>query len=278
MSNYAQREHPVMLYASWAALLGSFVLSAATWIIIGDVAGFNIVVGTWTLYFALGLPLVVDAYIVCALVAWVHPTSARVERFAKWNAYGSAAIGWLAQAVYHGASVWAATQTEWKALLAFVVGGLPPAAAFLGVHLRAMSRRDLMSTSTATTDTAPSPPLEAPPQERPTTTPPLSQAESSRQLSQSPSPIAPKSSPNGSASTAKSVRLPIAPIVASTPSVVQDRQSSPAPMSSPRKFDDELERLLIEGRLAEYRRRTGCSLRTAQRHAKTLRNGHGVPA
>jgi hypothetical protein len=276
MSKYAQREHPVMLYASWAALVGSFVLSAATWIIIGDVAGFNIVVGTYTLYFSIGLPLVVDAYIVCALVAWVHPTSERVERFAKWNAYGSAAVGWIAQAVYHGASVWATSGTAWKALLAFVVGGLPPAAAFLGVHMRAMSRRDLMSTNDATT-----PILSAPPQPGPVDEPkstPIPTPELQIQTSLPTLPVNDaQQPPNGHGNTTKSVRLPAAPTGRPTPRLGRDRQLSSS-LVSPRNLNTELEELLLAGRLEEYRRRTGRSLRTAQRHAKALRNGQEVHA
>ncbi len=89
---------------------------------------------------AFALALCVDGYIVCALVTWLSPVSERVARFARWNMYAAAGIGVLAQSAYHGASVYAATHTIWRAVLATVVGALPLLFSALSVHLRGLVR------------------------------------------------------------------------------------------------------------------------------------------
>lgn len=79
------------------------------------------------------MPIAVDGYVVVALVLWMSPVPGRVARFARINTYAAAGIGVLAQAAYHAFSVWSAQPAgdrgAWRAVLAAVVGALPPAVA-----------------------------------------------------------------------------------------------------------------------------------------------------
>lgn len=147
--------------ASWAVLAASFGLSAATWIAMARLAGFTTTLplpGTdlvadlsWL------MPVAVDGYVVVALVLWMAPVPHRVAHFAKVNTYAAAAVGIVAQSAYHAFAVWSAQpagdREAWRAILAAVVGALPPAVAALAVHMRALIRRE----SQPTTEQQPAP-------------------------------------------------------------------------------------------------------------------------
>ena len=122
------------IIGSLAALVGSFALSAVTWIGIGGITGYGDL--------RVIMPLVVDAYIVTAIAIGMSSDIPRVARSAYYHALSAAIIGTVAQAVYHCASVWSERHIAWMALLAFVGGGLPPSFAFLGVHLLGMDQRE----------------------------------------------------------------------------------------------------------------------------------------
>lgn len=133
------RESRVAEVASWVTLVASFVLSFTTWWALGGVGGYDVQLASgYTIYLSWALALCVDGYIVTALVTWLSPVSERVAKFARWNMYGAAGIGVVAQSAFHAASVWDATHTGWKATLAGGVGALPPLFAALSVHLRVM--------------------------------------------------------------------------------------------------------------------------------------------
>lgn len=120
-----------------AALVGSFALSAITWVGIGGITGY----GPMRFF----MPVVVDAYVVCAIAIGMSTASAQVAKSAYRHALSAAVIGTIAQAVYHCASVWSGKDhhhVAWAAVLAFVGGSLPPSFAFLGVHLLGKDHRD----------------------------------------------------------------------------------------------------------------------------------------
>lgn len=120
-----------------AALVGSFALSAITWVGIGGITGY----GPMRFF----MPVVVDAYVVCAIAIGMSTASAQVAKSAYRHALSAAVIGTIAQAVYHCASVWSGKEhhhVAWAAVLAFVGGSLPPSFAFLGVHLLGKDHRD----------------------------------------------------------------------------------------------------------------------------------------
>lgn len=149
--------------ASWAVLAASFGLSAATWIALAELAGFTdtITVLGVTVGLAWLMPIAVDGYVVVALVLWMSPVPHRVAQFAKVNTYAAAGIGVIAQSAYHAFTVWSAQPADhreiWRAVLAAVVGALPPAVAGLAVHMRALIRRESQTTR------PPAAPAEQPP-------------------------------------------------------------------------------------------------------------------
>ncbi len=131
--------------ASWAVLAASFGLSAATWIALARLAGFDnrvVLAGVVAVSMAWLMPIAVDGYIVVALVLWMAPVPAKVAAFAKRNTYGAALVGVAAQSAYHALTVLAATGVVWRCVLAAVVGALPPGVAALAVHMRALIRRE----------------------------------------------------------------------------------------------------------------------------------------
>jgi hypothetical protein len=131
--------------ASWAVLVASFGLSAATWIALAELAGFTGHLSTpvgVTLHLSWLMPIAVDGYVVTALVLWMSPVPAKVAEFAKTNTYAAAFIGVAAQSAFHCLSIWALTAEMWQAVLAAVVGAIPPAGAALAVHMRALIRRE----------------------------------------------------------------------------------------------------------------------------------------
>ncbi|MBX7264788.1 hypothetical protein KIF24_01100 [Micromonospora sp. Llam7] len=157
--------------ASWAVLVASFGLSAATWIALAELAGFTdrITVPGTSVRLALAwlMPIAVDGYVVVALVLWMAPVPARVAAFAKKNTYGAAGIGIAAQSAYHLLDTMSTNGELWRVVLAAIVGALPPAVAGLAVHMRALIRRESGRTLTAATGTAPASPA---PAETPTLT------------------------------------------------------------------------------------------------------------
>lgn len=138
-------EPPLASAASWAVLVASFGLSAATWIALARLAGFTdkvTVAGVVTVALAWLMPVAVDGYIVVALVLWMAPVPIKVAAFAKRNTYGAAFVGVTAQSAYHALTVLADTGVVWRGVLAAVVGALPPSAGALAVHMRALIRRE----------------------------------------------------------------------------------------------------------------------------------------
>lgn len=145
-ANTRTGEHPLASFASWVVLFASFGLSAATWIALADLAGFHRSAPlpftgvraqlTWL------MPIAVDGYVVVALVLWMSPVPAKVAAFAKKNTYAAALVGVIAQSAFHCASVASATNSTWRAVMAAVVGAIPPAGAALSVHMRALIRRE----------------------------------------------------------------------------------------------------------------------------------------
>jgi hypothetical protein len=97
----ATRESRLGITASWVSLLGSFVLSFATWVALGQLTGYG--------KLAFCLALCVDGYIVSALVTWMAPVSDKIATVAKVNTWIAAVIGVTAQSAYHGLTIW--TQT-----------------------------------------------------------------------------------------------------------------------------------------------------------------------
>jgi hypothetical protein len=130
----ATRESRLGITASWVSLLGSFVLSFATWVALGQLTGYG--------KLAFCLALCVDGYIVSALVTWMAPVSDKIATVAKVNTWIAAVIGVTAQSAYHGLTIWTQTGTAWRAVLATAVGALPPLGAAGSVHMRAMVRRN----------------------------------------------------------------------------------------------------------------------------------------
>lgn len=136
MNTFAEKESKVGVLASWATLLGSFILSFATWVVLARLAGFE----RHTVW---AMPFSVDGYIVMALVAWTRPVSEKVAKFARKNTYFGAFVGVSAQSAYH-ATVTYNTHGAWMAVLAGVVGALPPGLAAGAVHMRALVRRSAL--------------------------------------------------------------------------------------------------------------------------------------
>jgi hypothetical protein len=130
----ATRESRLGITASWVSLLGSFVLSFATWVALGQLTGYG--------KLAFCLALCVDGYIVSALVTWMAPVGDKIATVAKVNTWIAAVIGVTGQSAYHGLTIWTQTGTAWRAVLATAVGALPPLGAAGSVHMRAMVRRN----------------------------------------------------------------------------------------------------------------------------------------
>lgn len=133
------------VWASWAVLAASFGLSAATWIALGDLAGFGSPVAlpfgmrarlSWL------MPVAVDGYVVVALVLWMSPVPARVASFARANTYTAAGCGVIAQSAFHALTTWTTTGVLWRAILAAAVGAMPPAVSAVCVHMRALLHRE----------------------------------------------------------------------------------------------------------------------------------------
>lgn len=124
---------------SWLVLGASFGLSAATWVALAELAGFTGTAGPLRLAWL--MPLAIDGYVVVSLATWMSPVPERVARFARTNTYAAAAIGVAAQSSYHALAIYSDTSVMWRAVLAAVVGALPPAVAAFAIHMRALIRR-----------------------------------------------------------------------------------------------------------------------------------------
>jgi hypothetical protein len=144
MSKSTAGEPRLASVASWAVLVASFGLSAATWVALANLAGFtgSISVLGASLALAWLMPVCVDGYVVVALTLWMAPVPAKVARFARTNTYVAASIGVAAQSAYHALLIWSSTGIAWRAVMAAVVGAIPPAVAGLAVHMRALVRRE----------------------------------------------------------------------------------------------------------------------------------------
>ncbi|MEU7875146.1 hypothetical protein [Dactylosporangium sp. NPDC049140] len=131
-------------FASWAVLTASFILSASTWIAFATLAGFTdtLTVHGVTLRLAWLMPIVVDGYVVVALVLWTAPVPAKVAAFARKNTYFAVAVGVTVQSAYHLLTVWSLTHVVWQTVLAAIGGMFPPAVSGLAVHMRALLRRE----------------------------------------------------------------------------------------------------------------------------------------
>jgi hypothetical protein len=150
--------------AAWAALTASFGLSFATWMALAVLAGFDqrvtVPVFGWRVAVAVLMPVAVDGYVVTALALWMADVPDDIASFARQNTYAAAATGVAAQAAYHGANIWSATDSPWQATLATIVGAIPPLFAALSVHMRAKIRRHaLLALAAIATDTAADTPL-----------------------------------------------------------------------------------------------------------------------
>jgi hypothetical protein len=148
------------LFGSWAVLAASFALSADTWILLAQLAGFtrklSIPDTDVVASIAWLMPICVDGYVVVALTLWMSPVPARVARFAKYNTYIAAGIGIASQAIYHLLTAMATATQDWQIVLAAIVGAFPPALAGLSIHMRALIRRESNRTGNEPTTPAPS--------------------------------------------------------------------------------------------------------------------------
>lgn len=162
MTNWAP---PTRIAIGAICLVASFVMSIVTWVALGDIAGYGVM--------RFVMPAVVDTYISCALITWLTVPDREVGQLARRNTYGAAAFGTLTQAIYHGAVMWTGDlqhpgHIAWRACLAFICGGIPPAGAFLSAHMIIKATRVSGAHSTsAPTETVrqnqPEPPTRTPP-------------------------------------------------------------------------------------------------------------------
>ncbi len=210
---------------SWAVLFGAFALSADTWIALARLSGFTdqltLAVSGVRLHFALAwlMPVVVDGYVVTALILWTAPVPAEVAEFARKNTYAAAGIGVLAQAAYHALTTYSATQTLWRSALAMVVGMFAPGFSALAVHMRALVRRHSNRANMATVRPATRPNVTRPPAVRPpaafappppnttapASTPPIEQANTERPDTKPVRPPASRKSPDGEQSNVRPI-------------------------------------------------------------------------
>lgn len=263
-------EPEVAVIASWICIVASFVLSFITWVALGDIAGYGL------LRFV--MPLVVDSYIVCCIVTWLSPVSERVAKFAFWNMYISAGIGVVAQSAYHCASVWESGHVAWKALLALLLGAIPPAFAFAGVHIRGMSRRDKLTAQTSQTPES----RMSVPSERTATPPPLPKTP----IVESPAQTYPRieNAPRDPVFT-QSMPAPIekAPSTLATPPPPPPQKQIPAQPTRSSLTPYQSNKLARAAQLygaghspKQVAKKMDVSLRTAQRYQAQLSNGAEV--
>jgi hypothetical protein len=266
MEDIQTQESQVAVIASWVCIVASFILSAITWVALGDIGGYG------SLRYV--MPAVVDSYIVCCIVTWLAPVSPRVARFAFWNMYGAAFVGVAAQSIYHCATVWESTHSTWKAPLALVLGAIPPAFAFAGVHIRGMASRDRTTAQAPDTRTwRESQRLEPlAPAQTDTTPAKLDNP------AQTPAPIASAPQP-----TFRQIIPPPPTATATQSPVPQPRapQISPAPQLSLYQSN----KLAVAAKLygqgkspKQVATAMRVSLRSAQRYQAQLANGHEVTA
>lgn len=131
--------------AAWLSLTASFVLSFETWVRLAQLAGYGA-------YASYAMPAVVDCSIVATIVLWLHSTG-RLARLARILTYFAAFVGVAVQSAYHSASTYDLTGSTWRAMVAFVVGAIPPLFAALAVHMRALLRRERLTPDDSATVT-----------------------------------------------------------------------------------------------------------------------------
>lgn len=140
----------------WAVILASFGMSATTWIALAVLAGFTehatlaVPFRGDVLHIPLHLswlmPIVVDGYVVVALLTWMAPVPPDVAKFAQQNTYGAAGLGTVTQSAFHAWLGWQLSGGKViAALLAAVIGTLAPAAAAGVIHLRTIVLRRAVS-------------------------------------------------------------------------------------------------------------------------------------
>lgn len=133
--------------AMWMVISASFGLSAQTWIEIARMAGFGqhadpFGLGHDGLQLAWLMPMVVDGYVVVALLLWMSNVSDDIAAFARKNTYAAAGFGVVAQSVFHAATIASAAGHRWWTVsMAAVVGAIPPGFAALAVHMRVLVAR-----------------------------------------------------------------------------------------------------------------------------------------
>lgn len=253
--------------ACCAAILASFLLSAGTWLALGELAGFGVL--------AFAMPLAVDGYVVTAITVWLASgIPAGVARQAKYNLYGIGAASVVAQASYHGWLV--GTGSPGKALLAVVVGALPPLVAVLAVHLRARAVREVSEAATPAAtlqrrpEAVPAPPPAARPEviEQPTSPIP---GRSAQHMPASPQSVPPQATPVYAVVASSSAVPPAESLGEAAPArhkVEESRSQSSAHGTS----EPDVRRMLAEGlTTAQIAARLGCSPRTATRRIAAVR-------
>lgn len=153
----ARGKMPRSIGAVMTAVIGaSFGLSFTTWVALAVLSGFNetasVHIGTvtFTVRMAWLLPVVVDGYVVVALLTWMAPVPADVARFAQLNTYATALLGVVTQSAYHGMLGWMSSHNAMIVILTVVVGALSPGLAAGAIHMRTIVIRRSVQPHAAT--------------------------------------------------------------------------------------------------------------------------------
>jgi hypothetical protein len=144
------------LPASWPLILlalPAFVAIWSGWVGLGELTGFGPVhplpgiADGFTLNTAITLPIGVETYAAYALRVWLAGVgSSQAQRFAKWSALGSLALGVAGQIAYHLMTAWHVIQAPWPITAA--VACLPVIVLGLGAALAHLQHRTHTTTST----------------------------------------------------------------------------------------------------------------------------------
>jgi hypothetical protein len=144
----------------WAVILASFTLSAQTWIEIARLAGFtqithplggkdSVEITRHAVHLAWCMPVVVDGYVMVALLLWMSDVDERLASFARKNTYAAAAFGVVAQSAFHAFTISGTPRHDvWQVVLAAAVGAIPPGFAAMAVHMRVLVTRFSGTTDT----------------------------------------------------------------------------------------------------------------------------------
>jgi hypothetical protein len=254
-----------------AAIGGSFVMSFATWVAIGTLAGFGAL--------AVAMPLCVDGHVMTALTTWLSPVSERLATFAKINLYAIGAASVIAQSAYHGIVTWQRTHSEALTLLALVAGAFPPVVATLAAHIAVMTVRESFVSATSEQPAIQPQTAEAsPPAQLDLSAPELSEP----RLAPHPSPEAVSPAAASQVQLADrglSAGLAAVPalVTAPKPAAARSPLSAPPPAPERRVTVEDVRPLLGLGR-AEIARQLGTSVATVDRRLRAIRKGQKVPA